>query len=467
MAAATKRKPSLPDPKTTIDLLGLVEMVHRHLSEALCAEVFARNRTVEREREWTLHALASFWLAVIVRAPKALRHALAQTRSGQDALWPAVEATDEAFFQKCKDMHWSFFADLFAEVSGRLLGEAEMAYCRSAQDLREHFPEIWAMDGSQLSEVARRLKILWRVHAAVLPGRVFVVYDVLRGVCRSLSFEPDAARNENLLAKEHLAKIPKGTLLLADRLYGMPGYFEEFGRLGIWGLCRRHRGAKVEVVETSSRTEMAGAGTVTDQLIVLGSGKHGVARQRARLIRLRSGRRTLDLFTNVLDVQKLPAVRAVELYKLRWSIERMFFDLKEVLNLKRFYAANPNAIAMQIYAAAMVYNAFRTMQGRIAVEHELPGESLSPAKLFPKLAAASSRSTDCEIMWHATVQANPGMRLNKPDIRRFSFASTALRSILVEKKTKPRTEGVPNPRSTWLSFAHVRGGQALITRKRS
>jgi len=27
----------------------------------------------------------------------------------------------------------------------------------------------------------------------------------------------------------------------------------------------------------------------------------------------------------------------------------MFFDLKEVLNLKHFYAANPNAVAMQVY----------------------------------------------------------------------------------------------------------------------
>lgn len=462
---ATAKRPakSLPAADTRIDLLGLVEMVRRHLTDTLCEEVFRDNRTVERQREWTLSALANFWVAVIMRAPQALRHALTESRAGQDALWPRVEASDEAFFQKCKGMHWSFFGALFTRFSLRLLEESRIAYGTGSADLRKDFPEIWAMDGSQLREVARRLKILRRVRAAVLPGRIFVLYDVFRGVCRELGFDGDAARNENLLAKEALAHVPAGTLLLADRLYGMPGYFEMLAQKGLWGLFRRHRGAKVEVIEELSRTESDGV--VVDSLILLGSGAHEIAKQRVRMIRWSRGGQVLELFTNVLDALKLPAVRAVELYGLRWSIERMFFDLKEVLNLNRFYAANPNAIAMQIYASAMVYNAFRIIQGRIALEQSLPGEALSPAKLYPRLAAASSRSTDCEIGWLATLEANPGVSLNKPDFRQFSFAWTTLRSILVEKKTKPRTLGVPNPRSIWLSFAHVRGGKALITRK--
>lgn len=464
MAATAKRKPFLPDLKTPIDLLGLVEMIRAHLTDTLCEEVFLENRTVERQREWSLHALASFWLAVTIRAPKALRHALAEGRSGRDALLPHVETTDEAFFQKCKGMHWSFFAELFARLSARLLGEASVAYGAQAMDLRKHFPEIWAMDGSQLGEVAKRLKILREVKAAVLPGRIFVHYDLFRGVCRTLRFEGNAARNENLLAKEAFDDVPKGTLLLADRLYGMPGYFQELGRRGLWGLFRRHGGAKVEVIEELSRIEVDGS-VVVDLLVTLGRGERGIKRQTVRMIRSRRGRMVLDLFTNVLDTKKLPALRAVELYGLRWSIERMFFDLKEVLNLNRFYAANPNAIAMQIYAAAMVYNAFRIAQGRIAVAQRLPGESLSSAKLYPKLAAASARGTDCEFGWLATVQANPGVKLNKPDFRQFSFSWTTLRSILVEKKHKPRTLGTPNPRSTWLSFAHVPGGQELLTRK--
>ena len=46
--------------------------------------------------------------------------------------------------------------------------------------------------------------------------------------------------------------------------------------------------------------------------------------------------------------------------------ERLFFDLKEVLNLNRVYTANPNAVAMQVYAAGCVYNALRVAQAEVA-----------------------------------------------------------------------------------------------------
>ncbi len=46
----------------------------------------------------------------------------------------------------------------------------------------------------------------------------------------------------------------------------------------------------------------------------------------------------------------------------------MFFDLKEVLNLKRLYTADPNAVAMQVYTAAIVYNALRAAQSEGAAQ---------------------------------------------------------------------------------------------------
>jgi hypothetical protein len=44
----------------------------------------------------------------------------------------------------------------------------------------------------------------------------------------------------------------------------------------------------------------------------------------------------------------------------------LFFDLKEVVNLHRFYTSSPNGVAMQVYAAALVHTAFRVAQGHIA-----------------------------------------------------------------------------------------------------
>jgi hypothetical protein len=454
---------SVINEKETVDLFGLVEMLHEHVTEALCAEVFARVREKERQREWSLHALAWFWMSVTLRAPKALSHALGESRRGGDSMLPAVEASSEAFFEKCKDLRPDFFSELFAALGPRLREQACSNYAAPMAHLKRHFAQIWVMDGSQLDQVARKLKITWKVNGAILPGRIMALYDLFRGINQALVFEPDAARNENLLAKEALPLIPEGTLILADRLYGTAGYFQELGKRKLWGLFRRHGTTKVYVLKTLNLQENGGF-VIEDLLVEAGCGANGVAKQTLRLIRYREGKKRLELFTNVLDPAKLCAQDAVELYRWRWSVERMFFDLKEVLNLKRFYAGNPNAIAMQVYAAAIVYNAFRIIQGRIARRHHLEPEQISPAKLFPKVAAVSTKLSYKEEAYVEMKRANPAVSLIKPDWRKGGFGTTTLGEIVVRKKKKPRTKGRPNPSHIWKSWRKIRGGAKLLAK---
>ena len=91
-------------------------------------------------------------------------------------------------------------------------------------------------------------------------------------------------------------------------------------------------------------------GELTGQ-VRAGTGRRAVPPQSLRWIRcatagpLRGG-------PNVLAPERLSAAEAIALYTARWRVERMYFDLKEVL-INRIYAANPNAVAMQVYAAAL------------------------------------------------------------------------------------------------------------------
>jgi hypothetical protein len=169
------------------------------------------------------------------------------------------------------------------------------------------------------------------------------------------------------------------------------------------------------------------------------------------------------LLTSVLDPRRLAAVDALALYPRRWSIERLFFDLKEVLNLNRVYAGNPNAIAMQVYAAGCVYNAMRVAQAEVAEAAGLAPEALSPAKLFPKLAAACHCYALCELWFLETQGANPRRRLRKPPLARRRFSQVYLASILVEpRKAHRRKRRFCKARGRWKSFKHVRGGRKLL-----
>jgi hypothetical protein len=105
----------------TIDLLRVVDLLQEHITPALCRTVFGTVRKTERQRVWTLEALIRFWTAVVLRAPKALTQALADSLEGRDPTYPRVQASPEAFFQRCRDLRPAFFAEVFQRFTARLV----------------------------------------------------------------------------------------------------------------------------------------------------------------------------------------------------------------------------------------------------------------------------------------------------------------------------------------------------------
>src|SRR5215510_1261875 len=95
-----------------VDPLGTVPVLHAHLTASVCPTVFEQTRTTERARKWTLEALAEFWTAVTLRAPQAVTQALEEAAAGTGAGWPSVQASPEAFLERCPSLHWRFLAQL-------------------------------------------------------------------------------------------------------------------------------------------------------------------------------------------------------------------------------------------------------------------------------------------------------------------------------------------------------------------
>jgi Transposase DDE domain len=425
-----------------VDLLGTVEVLHRHLTDALCAEVFEEVRTSERRRRWTLENLTRFWAEVILRAPPSLTHALEEASAG-GGRYPRVAASKQAFFSRSQTLTWEFFQRLFERFAEEVRRAEKPRFFAEGEALRARFRgTIWALDGSALDPVARRLKALWDDKRVALPGSIVAFYDLSTGTVARLRYETTPLGKEAVVAKQELAHVPSGGLMIADRLFGTPTFFEALSERGLYGLIRRHGRPKMEVLETLSRVQRRGR-VLTDEIVRLGTSRR-VPAQTLRRIRLCTGGKEFELLTNVLDPQILSAEEALALYARRWRVERLFFELKEVLNLHRFYAANVNAVAAQVYAAALVHVALRAAQGRIAHEAKIPPERLSTQKLFPKVAAASAKLTDAENYFDAVCAANTHARLTKPSWRTQAFARAPLASVLasprrtVDRKKRPK-----------------------------
>jgi len=446
-----------------VGLLGTVEVLHEHLTAAVCASVFDAERITERRRVWTLEKLAEFWTAVILRAPQSLKQALEEARGGEGG-FTDVGSSDQAFFARCQDLRPEFFQGLFEAFTKRVLEKEPPSFQEDLREVGSRFAGLWVVDGSGLDAIAHRLKVLWDERAVVLPGSITAFYDLFQGVPRVLRFHEEAGAGELLRAEEALAEVPAGTLVIGDRAFGVPRFFESLSKRGIYGLARRTKTVKLRTLEVLSRKE-DGDTVLQDSIVEAGVGSAGVPPQRIRCIYLRRGKKVLRLLTNVLDPALLSATEALALYRRRWSVERMFFDLKEVLNLHRFYSANANAVAMQIYAAAIVYVAMRTAQARIARAVGIPPERLSPAKLFPRVAAASASFNWMKIAFRQTQECNPGVRLREPPWAKLPEHRVAIASILVEpRKGRRRKRRYCAARRRHVSLHHFT--RKNLTKKR-
>lgn len=434
--------PARANPR--ISLTRAMGLVHAVLTETLVDGVWKGRRSAERIRIWGLRELALFWIAVSFHAPASLRRALSEGLGPAASPYPTPECSPQSFFARSQKLSWRFMSDLFHAFRARAVAVAPRAYARELRPLLRRFTAIEAVDGSRLDTVRRRLKILWRTRKSVVPGSLLAFYDIATGTVARLVFAPKAMASEFRRAVGAFDAIAPGTLLVGDRLYGVVRFFEALSARGLFGVARAFSVVTIRPVRRLSRKLREGA-WLEDWEVMAGSGQTA-APQRLRRIRLeRSGKLAIEVLTNVLDPHRLSADEALLLYRHRWSIERLFSDLKEVLSLDRLYGANVNAVATQVFAALILHTALRIAQAKAAQQARVEPEEISTKKFFPKAAVASSYLIQWECAFLATRRLNPEFEFKEPVWHRMKAASTTLDDVRVEVRTSRRGRGARRP----------------------
>ena len=442
-----------------VELTQTIEFLHGNVTETLCDDVFVGVRTTERQRKWSLFALARFWLYVILDPPPALTPVLERARRGDPrGLLPQVAASSEAFFERCKSLDSGFFEALYAHFIARIEPKAPRLYSGEIAHLLKKFTGVSAIDGSRMERIAHRLKITWEEKSVILPGCVLAVYDLFRGIATQLWFDADAGASEHTRAITAVGCLPKGTLVLGDRLYCSLQMFAELKLSESFGLFRRTKGLRVRKVRRLSRSRTE-RGLAEDWIVEAGSKPEPIT---LRMFVLKANGTTYESLSNVLDPNRLTLADAIALYPKRWKVERLFYDLKIVLNLRKLYCANPNAVAMQVFAGAMVHAAFRIAQADIARRVARSPDDLSPEKLFPLLAVASIKVIEAEYLFEKTCRANPRVKLRKPSWNDLPDTVIPLRHIVVQRRSSHRIKPeYHKDRAKWKSITKVEGAEEL------
>ena len=118
---------------------------------------------------------------------------------------------------------------------------------------------------------------------------------------------------------------------------------------------------------------------------------------------------------------------------------------------------------MQVYAAAIVYNALRLAQSEAAAVGGIDPEEISPAKFYPKVAAACAIYVHRQQWEEELRHRHPRTHFRLIGPPPGPWAHTELPAVCREKRRGIRRKRRFCPaRRRWKSLAHVRGGKRLI-----
>jgi Transposase DDE domain len=443
---------------------GYLSTVWKYLTESMCQEVFAATRKRERQRKWTLYAMVWFWLALLQSRYASQTRGLLEARAGSK-LFPPVDATPEAFFQKAQSVRPAFFQNVFRAYTAELKAEAPPSFERELPIDRRVFPEVYALDGSRLAKVARKLKVARKTTRAIIPGSMEAVYDLRRGLLHELHFDPDGCVGEIHMFEAVRRSIPTGSLLLNDRYYAKPKIWQEVAEQGLFMISRYNKTVKkrrVAVIAEQRNSKLS----FDDWLVNMGGSQPGTEPVQLRWVRIWGPGFDLNLITNVLDAKALTPVQLMMLYRRRWSIERMYLAMKEVLDLNHLYNCSPAAVGQQVYATAILYNTLRVSQAKIAATAGIAPELLSVDKLFPTLIDHYVKATCIDIGVERWVERarkkHPRLRL--PEYHTYPpWLRVRIRDHLLEKRNERRRKRrFCKGRAHATSYNKIPGAKKLV-----
>jgi hypothetical protein len=254
-------------------------------------------------------------------------------------------------------------------------------------DLAPFATEVVALDETILDKLGRILPLVGgNRRMARIPGRVAALFDLRRQQWCRAQFIDDPLERETLHARDLVAGLPAGSLILADLGYFAFAWFDDLTQAGYFWLSRLRGKVTYEVIHPFIETP-----DVLDALVWLGTYRADRAEYAVRLVQVRLGGTTRTYLTNVLDPVQLPPHAIGQLYARRWDIELAFKLLKRHLGLHLFWSSKPVVLQQQLWSTLIIAQVLLGFWMEIAGRAEVDPFEVSLALLVteaPRLAAA-------------------------------------------------------------------------------
>jgi hypothetical protein len=362
----TKRSNSMPlAPQVSEEL---TQLIHPHT----LGQVAHFHRLGLRERVLTLPVMVALVLTLIWRQIGSASELVRLLRQ-EGFLWCSpVQVTEQALAQRL----CAFPAALFQRVLEAVLPTMHARWAARARPVppviawvRERYPQVWAVDGSTLDGLLRKIGLLRGAERPPLAGRMTALLDLGSRLPRQVWFEENPQANDQRFWPRIQAVLERGALLLYDLGYTNFTVFRELTAAGVTWVTR----AKSHLVYTVEAC-LVQTTQVRDELVWIGS---GADRQLVRLVQVLVGTTWRRYLTSELDATRLTAGYVAALYAQRWRIEEAYLLVKRLLGLAYFWTGSANGVALQLWATWLLYAVLIDLTDQVAAQLGLPVAALS------------------------------------------------------------------------------------------
>ena len=284
------------------------------------------------------------------------------------------------------DRFLCFPAVLFERVFYRVLArlpQRQAARTRPLAPLLAPLPArftggCYAVDGTTLEALFRKLATLREQPKAALAGTVIAVVDLLTQLPAKLLWHDDPATNDIVLAPKLLDWLPRDSLLVCDMGYNAFTFFDSLTQAGSWCVTRMRATASYRVKQVLVQRDH-----VRDQIIQLGIYAHsGQCQHPMRLVEVFVNGQWQRYVTNVLDPARLSVVEVVAAYDARWRLETSFLLVKRLLDLAYIWVGSRNGVELQVYATFLFYAILLDLCDDVAEALQLPLQQISVEMVY-------------------------------------------------------------------------------------
>jgi hypothetical protein len=247
---------------------------------------------------------------------------------------------------------------------------------------------VVVLDGKTIKHVARRLKLMRRLKARLLGGQLAVALDLRSGLVLGMTADTNGEANEIPLSRTLVERLRPDldgmTLWMSDRQYcdlGMPALFAQ-GSDHFLIRYSKNVGFHPDAARESKESQDGKGRRVLEEWGWLGSSQDKRRRYVRRITVFVPDKKPVALITDLLDEKCFPAAELLDLYFMRWNIERTFQQVTEVFSLKKLIGTTPKATVFQASFCFVLYNVIQMIKGYAAEAGNRKIEEVSGEKIL-------------------------------------------------------------------------------------